>query len=135
VRNFRANSVLQGKCRLFEILNDKKYIFKFNTVISGHTLLFRASTSCSEILNLKTIFNAVKIFRANSVFQGKRRLYKNLNDKKYIQYSEFRANSVFQGKYKLLKNSECKNDIQCRANFQGKFCFSGQAQVVQNSEG
>jgi len=29
-------------------------------------------------------FNAVKIFRANSVFQGKRKLLKILNDKKYI---------------------------------------------------
>jgi len=62
-------------------------------------------------------------------------LFKILKDKKYIQCSEFRPNSVFQGKHKLLKNSECKNYIQCSENFQGKFCFSGQAQVVQNSEG
>jgi len=66
VKNFRANSVFQGKRRLFEIPNDKKYIFKFNTVDSGHTLFFRASTSCSKVLNLKTIFNAVKIFRASA---------------------------------------------------------------------
>ena len=29
-------------------------------------------------------FNAVKIFKANSVFQGKRKLFKILKDKKYI---------------------------------------------------
>jgi len=52
-----------------------------------------------------------------------------------IQYSEFRAHSVFQGKHKLLKNPESENYIQCSDNFQGKLCFSGQVQVVQNSEG
>jgi len=39
-------------------------------VNSGHTLFFRASTSCSKILNVKTIFNAVKIFRENSLFRA-----------------------------------------------------------------
>jgi len=52
VKNFRENSILQDKRRLFEILNDKIYAFKFNTVNSGHTLFFRASANCSEILNL-----------------------------------------------------------------------------------
>ena len=60
----------------------------------------------------------MKNSRADSVFQGKRRLFKILNDKNiYIQYSEFRAHSVFQGKHKLLKNPECKNYIQCSENF------------------
>jgi len=100
----------------------------------------------------------MKNSRADSVFQGKRRLFKILKDEKYIQYGEFRAHSVFQGKHKLLKNPECKNYIQYREKFQGKLCFqskrkllknpyfnavnifkancfSGQAQVVQNSEG
>jgi len=48
----------------------------------------------------------VKNSKADSVFQGKRRLFKILKDKKYIQYGEFRAHSVFQGKHKLLKNPE-----------------------------
>ena len=39
-------------------------------MISGHILFFRASTSCSKILNVKTIFNTVKNFRENSVFRG-----------------------------------------------------------------
>jgi len=125
VKNFRTNSVFQGKRRLFKILNDKKHIF--NTVNSGHTLFFRARTSCSKILNLKTIFNTVKYFRKNSVlrassssskivismpwkfsrptlFSGKRKLFKILKDEKYIQYSEFRTH-----------------------------CFSGQAKVAQTS--
>ena len=125
MKNFGANSVFQGKRWLFKILNEKKYIF--NTVNSGHTLFFRTSTSCSKILNIKTIFNAVKIFRANSVFQGKRKLFKILKDKKYIQYSEFRAQSVFQGKQNLLKHPECKMYIKYSANFMTNFVFRASA--------
>jgi len=54
----------------------------------------------------------VKNFRANSVFQGKRKLSKILKEKKYIQYSEFRSHSVFQGKQKLLKHPGCKKYIK-----------------------
>jgi len=84
----------------------KKYIF--STVNSGHSLFFRSSASCSEILNVKSKFNTVKTFKANSVFQGKRRVAQKswmvrnvFNTVKY-----FRGNSVFQGKRKLLKNPE-----------------------------
>jgi len=52
----------------------------------------------------------VKIFRAPSVFQGKRKLLKTPECKKYIQYSEkFQGNSVFQGKHKLLKIVDVKS--------------------------
>jgi len=45
--------------------------------------------------------------QGNSVFQGKRKLLKNSECKKYIPYSEkFLGNSVFQGKRKLLKTPE-----------------------------
>ena len=44
---------------------------------SRQTLFFRASASCSKILNVNSLFNAVKHFRANSGFQGKRKLLKN----------------------------------------------------------
>jgi len=43
----------------------------------------------------------------------------------YIQYNEIRALSVLQGKRKLLKNPECKKYIQYSENFQRKLCFSG----------
>jgi len=66
VRN-SGQTIFQGKCTLFKILNDKKYIL--NTVNSGHALFFRASANCSKILNVKSIFKTVKIFRANSVFR------------------------------------------------------------------
>ena len=70
---FRASA---GCSKLWRIKNT------FNTVNSGHTLFFRASSSCSKILKDKKYFNTVKIFWPNSVFQGKRRLFKILNDKK-----------------------------------------------------
>jgi len=54
-----------------------------------------------------------KIFRANSVFRASASCSKILNDKKYFTTVKnfratlfFRANSVFQGKRKLLKNPE-----------------------------
>ena len=87
-------------------LNDNRYTF--NTVNSGHTLFFRASASCLKILN----------------------------DNKYrpiFNNSKFRAHSVFQGKRKLLKNPECKKYIQYCKKFQGKLCFSGKVQGAQKS--
>jgi len=44
--------------------------------------VFRASESCSKILNVKSILNTVKNFRSHSVFQGKRKLLKNPECKK-----------------------------------------------------
>jgi len=69
------NSVFRASASCSNILNDKKYIF--NTVKNSRaTLLFRASASCSKLLNVKSIFNAVKNFWVISVFQGKRKLLK-----------------------------------------------------------
>jgi len=79
VKNFRANSLFQGNRKLFKILNDKKYIF--TNVNSGHTLFFRASKSCSNILNAKSILNTVKIFMTNSVFRASASSSKILKDK------------------------------------------------------
>jgi len=68
---------------------------------SGQILFSGASKSCSKILKDKKYLNTVKNSRADSDFQGKRRLFKILNDKKYIFN---RVNS-------------------------GTLCFSGQTQV------
>ena len=132
VKIFRANSVFQGKLKLFKILNDKKYMF--NAVSSGHTLFSRANASWLNILNVKRIFNTVKNFRANSVYQGKRKLFKILNDKKYIFDEVNSGHTVFQGKRKLLKNPECKKYIQYSEKFQGKLCFQGKRKLFKNPE-
>jgi len=54
----------------------KKY---FNTVKNSMaTLFFRASASCSKILNDKKIhIQYSEKFQGNSIFQGNRKLFKN----------------------------------------------------------
>ena len=104
VKKFRANSVFQGKSRLFKILIDKKYIF--NTVNSGHTLFFRSSTSCSKVLKGKKYFNTVKSFRATPFFRA-RKLFKNLNDKKSVTDRQGRQGRAFL---------PCHNREMCKTN-------------------
>jgi len=67
VKIFKSNSIFQDKHKLHKILNDKKYIFNTN---SGHTLFFRASASCSKILNVKSKVNTVKNFEGKLCFSG-----------------------------------------------------------------
>ena len=67
-----------------------------STVNAGHPLFFRA-----RLLNVNSIFNTVKNSRATLFFQGKRKLLKKSECKKYIPYSgKFQGNSAFQGKRK-----------------------------------
>jgi len=51
----------------------------FNIVNSGHTLVFRASASCSKSLNVNSIFNGVKNFRAPLFFRASASCSKILN--------------------------------------------------------
>ena len=67
----------------------------------------------------------MKKFRARSVFQGKRKLLKNPECKKYIQYSE-----KLQGKRKLLKNLDYKNIFNTVAHS----FFKGKRKLLKNPE-
>ena len=80
----RATLFFQGKRKLLKNLNNKKYIF--STVNSGHPLFFRASASCSKILNAKSIFNinTVKNSRATLFFRARASCSKLLDDKIYF---------------------------------------------------
>ena len=82
----------------------------FNTVNN-----FRASISCSKILNDKKYFNTVKNFRSNLFFRAWASCSKILNDKKYTVNTVkiFRENSVFQGRCKLFKKAERWKNFQC----------------------
>jgi len=96
LKNFRANSVFKATASCSKILNNKIY---FSTVKNSRaTLFFRASASCSKLLNdKKYIFSTVNSGWLPSVFQDKRKLLKNSENKKYIQYSEkSQGNSVFR---------------------------------------
>jgi len=83
-------------------------LYSMQWKILGQTLFLRASASCSKFLNDKKYFNTVKIFRANSVFEGKCKVAQKSRMIKAIfnTVKHFRANSVSQGKCKLLKNPE-----------------------------
>jgi len=61
-------------------------------------------------------------------------MLKILKDKKYIQYNEFRAHSFFQGKQKLLKHPECKKYIKYSEKIHDKLCFQGKRKFLQNPE-
>jgi len=54
-----------GKCKFLQNLEWQK-VFSIQGKSSGHTLFFRASTSCSNILNVKIIFNTVNILRTSA---------------------------------------------------------------------
>ena len=131
VKNFRAHSVFQGKRKLVKNPERETYI-QYSEKFQG-TLFFRASASCSKILNVKNIFNTVKNFRAQSVFQGKRKLLKNPECKTYIQYSEKFQGTVFQSKRKLLKNPECKKYIQY-SEFRATLFFRASTKLLKNPE-
>jgi len=92
---FRANSVFRASASCSKILNDEKYIF--NTAKNSRaTLFFRAIASCSKILNdKKYIFNTVKIFRVNCVFQASASCSKILNNKKYIFSTVYSGHPLF----------------------------------------
>jgi len=103
LEKFQGKLCFQGKHNLLKNFEWQK-IFQYSEKFQDNSV-FRASGSCSKILNVKSIFNTVKYFRVHSVFQGKHKLLKNPECKKYIQYSEFRATLFFRASAKLLKNS------------------------------
>ena len=132
MKNSRITLFFRASASCSEILNNKKYIF--STVNSGHPLFFRASSSCSQ-QNVKTIFNTVKTFWA-TVFQGKRSCSKILNTKKYIQCSEnFQGKLCFQGKRKLLKILNVKNIFTTVKIARATlFFFQGKRKFLKNRE-
>ena len=90
---------------------------------SGDPLFFRASASCSKLLNVNSIPNHSEKFQGNSIFQDKRKLLKNPECKKYIQYREKYQGKLFSGQAQIVKNPEYKKYIHYSENFQGTLFF------------
>ena len=69
----------------------KSWIVKniFSTVNSGHPLFFRASASCSKLLNPKVDSLQWKFSEQLCYFQGKRKLLQNRELRKNFQYSVY----------------------------------------------
>jgi len=67
--------------------------------------VFRASASCSKILNDKKYLNTVKNFRANSVFRASASCSKILNDKKYLNTVKNSRETLFSGQAQVAQKS------------------------------
>jgi len=128
---FRTNSVFQGKrYSCSKILDDKKYC---NTVKNSRATVFQGNPKCSNILNdKKHIFITVKIpgqlcFSGQAQVAQKSWIINNIYSVLWIQ-----APSVFQGKRKLFKTPECKKYTQYSEKFLGNSVFRASA-VAQKS--
>ena len=94
MKNFRAHSVFQVKQKLLKNLECKKFI-QFSEKFQGTHSFSGQSQICSQILNVKHIFNRVKNVKAHVVFQGKSKLLKNPECKAIFKTVKiFRSHSV-----------------------------------------
>ena len=105
-QRIQCNSCFQGKRKLLKNLEWWKY---FNTVKHFRaTLFFRASASCSKILNDKNI--SIQWIQGKPCFQGKRKLLKNPEWQKYFNtVKHFRANPAFRASASCSKILNDKN--------------------------
>ena len=125
---FRANSVFRASASCSKILNDKKTTYSIQWKIPGQ-LCFSGQAQVVQNSWIIKYTYAVQWVRAPSVFQCKRKLLKNPECNLYIQYNE-----KFQGKHELLKTPECKKYIQYSEQIQGNSVFSGQRKLLKNRE-
>jgi len=94
---FQAHSVFQGKRNLLKNPDVEKYI-EYGEKFPGTLCFSGQAQMCSKILNVKSIFNAVKNFREHSVFRAGASGSKLLNVKIIFNaVKNFRAHSVFNG--------------------------------------
>jgi len=106
-----------------KLLNCKKYI-QYRETFQGK-LCFQVKHKSIKILNIKSTFTTVKIFRATLFFSGQAQsCSKILNGKKYIQYSEkFQEKLCFQGKRMLIKILNIKSTFTTVKIFRATLCF------------
>jgi len=98
---------------------------------------FRATASCSKILNNKIYFSTVKNSRATLFFRASASCSKILNDKKTCSNTvkNIRATLFFrESACKLLKYSECKKYIPYSETFLGNSVFQGKRTLLKNLE-
>jgi len=75
-------------------------------------------------------------FQGKLWFQGKRKLFRNLECYKIFQYSEkYQGNSVFQGKRRVAQKSlMVKNIFNAAKNFRASSVFHGKSKLLKNPE-
>ena len=107
------------------VVAQKSWMIKNTVKIFRAILFFRASASCSKILNNKKIYSVLWI-QGTLCFSGQAQLFKTPECKSIFNtVKNSWANSVFQDKHKLPKNSECKKYIPYNENFQSISLFQG----------
>jgi len=73
----------------------------------------------------------VKNSRADFLFQGKRKLFKILNNKWYFNTVRILGQICFSVQAQVAQKYWMQKYIQSSEKFQGTLCFSGEAQVAQ----
>jgi len=99
--------------------------------ISGHTLFFRASASCSISLNVKSIFSTAKNFRASAncskILNVKSRLYS-------IQ-PKILGQTLLFGQEQVAQKSWMINNIHSiQWKISGQLFFRANAELLKNLE-
>jgi len=132
---FRAPSAFQGKRKLLKTPECRKWI-QYSEKFQGK-LRFQGKRKLLKILNIKSIFTAVKIFRVTLFFfRASASCSKILNSQKYIQSSEkFQGQLCFQGKRKLLKILNMKSIFTTVKIFKATlFFFQGVRKLLKSCE-
>jgi len=103
LKNFRANSVFRASACCSKTLNDTKCYSTWK--ISGQ-LCFSGQAQVAKNPVYESVFNTVKIFRANSIFQGKHKVaQKSWMVKGQIVY--FYAKVLFSGQIFVAPPVKC----------------------------
>ena len=108
---FKSVNVISGQTPLFrasascsKILNGKKYI-QYSEKFQGKLCFSGQVQSCLKILNGKNIFNTVKNFRASANFW-------KIVKSRFNTVTSFSAHSVFRASATCLKNLK----VECKIN-------------------
>ena len=108
-----------------------KNIYSVQWKISGHTLFFRASASCSKILNVKSTFNTGKNFRGSASCQKILNVKSRLNSTQ----SKISGHTLFfraSANYSNILNIKSIFNT-CNEKFQDNSLFQRKRKVAQKS--
>ena len=129
---FQGKLCFSGQVQVAQKSWMKKVYSIYGENFLGQHCFSGIAQSCSKILNEKHIFNTVDSGQTLFLRESAKLLRNPEWSKTYIQCSEFEAH-CFSGRASCSKILNGKNYIQYSENFQGKLCFSEQAQVAQKS--
>ena len=133
LKNSRAKSVFRASASCSKILNDKKYCNTVKNVMA--TLFFRASAICTKILNdEKYVFTTVNSGQT-LFFKASASCSKILNDKKYIFNTVNSGHTLFfRARASCSKILNVKCTFNTVKNFRENTVFQGRRNLLKNPE-